>query len=184
MDDKNITRLSKTLALMLRHRPEHFGLELGADGWVALADVLAALHATQRWQTVTRGDIEAILARPGKKRYEIDDDRIRAMYGHSTEVEVTDTPAQPPDVLYHGTTPQAADAILRKGLKSMRRQYVHLSADLDTARVVALRRTSTPVIFAIDAARAHADGIPFYAVNDDVWLAPAIAQEYLTRSEG
>ena len=48
----------------------------------------------------------------------------------------------------------------------MSRQYVHLSADQETARQVGLRRDSYPAILKVDAAAANADGIHFYIGND------------------
>ena len=53
----------------------------------------------------------------------------------------------------------------------MRRQYVHLSLDVETAAEVGRRKARQPVILEIAAARAHAAGVRFYAGNDKVWLA-------------
>jgi len=37
-------RLSKTISHALRHRPEIYGLELDAEGWTPVEDLLAALR--------------------------------------------------------------------------------------------------------------------------------------------
>lgn len=164
--------MSKRLALVLRHRPERFGVTLDADGWAPVADVVAGLG-------VTRADVEAAVALPGKQRYEIDGDRMRARYGHSVPDRVEQPVAVPPDVLFHGTTASAVPAILDRGLLPMGRQYVHLSADRETARAVGARRRGRVVILAVAAAEAHAAGVTFRDGGHPVWLADAVPAEYL-----
>src|SRR6266699_5424732 len=102
---------------------------------------LAALHQQSSWQGVSSDDLAAVIAQSDKQRYEIRDGLIRAYYGHSIPQKMTREPATPPAMLFHGTTQEAVRAIKVEGLKPMRRQYVHLSAEEATARVVALRRT-------------------------------------------
>lgn len=62
----------------------------------------------------------------------------------------------------------------------MRRQIVHLSADVRTAVQVGRRRNRHLVILLVDAANAHGDGIAFYEGNDKVWLADAVSPQYLS----
>ena len=88
-------------------------------------------------------------------------------------------PATPPAILYHGTAPAIVPTILRDGLKPMSRQYVHLSADMDTAYKVGKRRTPTPAILKVKAQHAHDAGISFYASHDEVWLADAIPGRHI-----
>jgi putative RNA 2'-phosphotransferase len=89
-------------------------------------------------------------------------------------------PVTPPAILYHGTTPQAAVSIRTQGLKPMQRQYVHLSADVETAILTGRRRTNRPVILKIAALEAHRHGIAFYQGNDQVWLADFVPPQYIT----
>lgn len=88
-------------------------------------------------------------------------------------------PTLPPEWLFHGTTPQAASRIHTEGLKTMRRQHVHLSEDIDTARQVALRRTQQPVILRVRARQAYEGGIQFYSGNDKVWLAEPVPADFI-----
>ena len=78
-------RLSRRLSLVLRHRPETAGLTLDANGWVPVADLLAALR-------LSRADLDMIVENNDKSRFAIarrDDgtDWIRASQGHSRRVE-------------------------------------------------------------------------------------------------
>lgn len=178
--NENLIRLSKTISHALRHQPEAYGLQLDPEGWVAVDELLAALRQRRRaWHNVSLADISTIINESSKQRFELHEGKIRAFYGHSTPEKVEKLPATPPATLYHGTTPQAAATIRREGLKSMKRQYVHLSTDEKTAKLVALRRTSQPVILHIAALQAHEQGIHFYLGNEDIWLADPIPPTFI-----
>lgn len=179
MDERD-TRLSRALSHMLRHRPEHYGLELDAAGWAPVDAVLAALGTHDgRLDGLTVTDLRRMMAAAEKQRFELRDGRMRAVYGHSLKGRIAHEPATPPAILYHGTTWAALPSIRQQGLRPMRRQLVHLSPDTETATIVARRRTDDPAIIEIDAGRAYADGTVFYATNDRVWLAEAVAPKYL-----
>ena len=70
---------------------------------------------------------------------------------------------------------------MEKGLLPMGRQYVHMSADIETAEQVGRRRDNRPAILTIDAENAAENGIKFYIGNDKVWLADQVPPEYLGR---
>lgn len=176
----DLIQLSKTISHALRHAPEQYGLALDKEGWVAVPDLLAALHQRRRqWEYVQEADLLSIMAQSEKQRFELKDGKIRAYYGHSIAEKVEREPSTPPPVLYHGTTPRAAEAILAEGLKPMRRQYVHLSAERATALLVARRRTDQPIILKIATDQALQAGITFYLGNEMVWLADAIPAQYI-----
>lgn len=164
----------------LRHAPWLYELELDPDGWVTVDSLIAGIEENRdHRQKITVEDFERIIAEGDKKRYEMKDGRIRALYGHSVPAKILKEPAEPPALLYHGTVPAALDAIRAQGLKPMRRQYVHLSPDVPTATMVASRR-GKPVILHIDAARAFAAGYKFYLGNEMVWLADTVPPEFIT----
>jgi putative RNA 2'-phosphotransferase len=174
--------LSKTLAYMLRHGPSEFGLTLDAAGWAEISAVLGALRARRReWRQIALADIEEMIRLSEKKRYEIHANGllIRAFYGHSLQEKIQKQPQEPPPMLFHGTTPEAARSILRQGLRPMNRQYVHLSLDQQTAITVAQRRTATPVILLIQAQQAYRQGIPFYAELNGIWLSEPIPASFI-----
>ncbi|MCD2190840.1 RNA 2'-phosphotransferase [Actinomycetospora soli] len=166
-------RLSKRMSRALRHDPARIGVELDAEGWTAVDALVAALG-------VTRAEVEDVVRNGTKQRYELDGDRIRARYGHSLPGRVELPVADPPSVLFHGTSPTTAGAVRREGLRPMGRQFVHLSSDEATARRVGARHGGTPVVLAVDAAAAAASGVVFRHGNDDTWLADAIGPEFLS----
>lgn len=175
-------QLSKSISYALRHAPAEFGLTLDPGGWVAVDRLLAALRKRRKpWRKLEEADLHALLEASEKKRFEIREGRIRAMYGHSVAKRIEYPPAEPPEWLWHGTHPQAAARIRVEGLRPMGRQYVHCSVDRETAEKVARRRTRTPVFFRVLAGKAHRAGIAFYPGQDQTWLCDVLPPEFLER---
>ncbi|WP_084718070.1 RNA 2'-phosphotransferase [Streptacidiphilus carbonis] len=171
-------RASRFLSLILRHDPGRVGLTLDPAGWVGVSDLLAALAACGR--PLTRAQLDLVVERNDKQRFAFDPTgtRIRASQGHSVPVELGYEAAEPPALLFHGTHPQALDAIRAEGLRPMNRHAVHLSPDAGTATRVGTRR-GRPVVLTVDAARMSADGHRFRVSANGVWLTDAVPPEYL-----
>ncbi len=181
MANINLTHLSKVMAHALRHQPWVYELELDDEGWTPLADLLTALQQHRSdWAELTPAHLQAAIDAADKRRYEIQGDKIRALYGHSTASKIKKTPAEPPATLYHGTSSQVVAEILNSGLRPMRRQYVHLSVDTETAAEVGRRKKGSLILLTIDAEKAHRSGIQFYEGNEKVWLADVIPPEFIT----
>jgi putative RNA 2'-phosphotransferase len=178
-----IVDTSKLLSYVLRHRPDSIGLQLDASGW-AEVDVLLQRLA-EHGKAVDRALLDRVVAHNDKQRFAFDATRtrIRASQGHSIQVDLDLQPAQPPDVLYHGTASRFLKSILASGLRAGNRQHVHLSGDVDTARRVGARH-GFPVILHIDTARMRADGAVFYRADNGVWLTGPVAPRYLRVLDG
>src|SRR5215207_1261409 len=132
-------RVSRRISMVLRHRPERAGLTLDANGWVPVADLLTALR-------LSRAELDVVVEHNDKSRFAITrradgTEWIRASQGHSRRVSVDLDllPADPPEVLFHGTPRENLAAILRDGLRPKTRHHVHLSRDVPTALVVGRR---------------------------------------------
>lgn len=181
-DQRRQVRLSKFLALLLRHQPQRFGLDLDEQGWASLPHVLRLLHTTPHLRWADRSDVIAIAREgtgDGKKRFEIAGDRIRALYGHSFRQQIDYQPVEPPPHLYHGTSAEALPSIRHQGLRPMRRQYVHLSPDRQTAVQVGSRHAPRPIVITVRAAAAHAAGIEFYRPEETVYLVRCLPSRFL-----
>lgn len=174
------SELSKEISYALRHAPQEYGLTLDEQGWVPVESLINALKKREKYSDLTVQDIADMIQASEKKRHELVNDRIRALYGHSTEEKIKKDAVQPPDVLYHGTTHKFLQKILEQGLISKDRQYVHLSQDQETAITVGKRRDAIPVVLKIDARSAWRDGICFYHGNEMIWLADNIPPKYIT----
>lgn len=176
----NYISLSKLMSYILRHHPEEFGIELDKNGFVPMRKLARKINDTGRFdRRITPDDFAHVIENGDNRRFEIQGDKIRAMYGHSTKQVVQQTPAEPPELLYHGTPWKNVTPILREGLKPMKRQYVHCSPTPEWAKRVGSRRDPNPAILIVEAKRAYEAGVPFYTCNDQIWLSGAIPPEFL-----
>lgn len=173
-------KLNKEISYALRHAPWEYQLELDNEGWVPVSQLIDALNQNIEWKDVTEQDIQNIINKFDKKRFEINENKIRALYGHSVPFKIEKTPIKPPDILYHGTTNEAYKRIIVNGLLPQSRQYVHLSLTMDVAKQVGLRRCKEPVILVVNAGKAYKEKIKFYKGNEFVWLADKIPPKYIT----
>lgn len=183
MSNLNYISLSKAISKALRHRPERLGLTLAQDGSVELAALVDALNQRGGWpRTINEADVMHVVEHGTKQRFAVEGGRIRARYGHTLPLAVAYELAQPPDVLYHGTSRASAESIATEGLLPMGRQKVHLSADVETALQVGRRHGGRDtVLLRVDAARAAREGVRFYRGNDSTWLADRVPATFLTR---
>lgn len=177
MNKSNSTK-SKFLSLVLRHRPDLIGLTLDSEGWTSIEDLLA--RAAQHGTTISRIELDDIVATSDKKRFAISEDglRIRANQGHSIDVDLKLAPLTPPDLLYHGTVEKFIDSIRRNGLIKGQRHHVHLSADLATAELVGQRR-GKPVILTVLAGEMAKAGMAFFRSENGVWLTDHVPPAYI-----
>jgi putative RNA 2'-phosphotransferase len=153
-------------------------LDLDEEGWIDIDNLLDSMGKYGNIIDVKKENLYELIANQQKNRFEIKDNRIRALYGHSISLKKRNT-IKPPDVLYHGTSPRNLQSIMKQGLKSMGRQYVHLSTDIDTATVVGKRRNEKPLILRISSKTAYDDGVLFYKGSDTIWLSENILPKYL-----
>jgi putative RNA 2'-phosphotransferase len=173
------TKLSKSLAWLLRHGAVECGLALDSEGYAALDQVLELLNA--RGICATHADLARLAnaGNPQKQRFRLHGSTIRASYGHSMGTQIRYPIATPPDVLFHGTTAAAYQKILATSLQGMRRDFVHLTTDIALARTMAVRH-GPPEIIRVNAAAAFNAGAVFYRANDSFWLTKSVAAAFIS----
>jgi putative RNA 2'-phosphotransferase len=178
LSEKEITKISKFLSLVLRHQPETIGIKLDENGWVDVDELLKKSGVAG-----VKLDFETlkhIVATNNKKRFAFNDisDKIRASQGHSIAIELGCEPQVPPEILYHGTAISNVNSILSAGLEKRQRQHVHLSKDTETAIKVGSRH-GKPVIFEVASLQMHNDGFKFFLSENGVWLTDLVPARYL-----
>ncbi|HXX97550.1 MAG TPA: RNA 2'-phosphotransferase [Candidatus Bathyarchaeia archaeon] len=137
----DLAKLSRTVSHALRHEPWLYGLELDSYGWVHLTDLVVSLRRRRNeWLRLGEDEIIEMISRSDKHRFELCNGKIRALYGHSIPGRVLKISAQPPAVLFHGTSSMFIKQIKYEGLKPNGRQYVQMSVDQETAWLVAKRK--------------------------------------------
>ena len=129
---------------------------------------------------LSKDELEEIVATNSKQRFAFNEGhtRIRASQGHSVSVDLDLPIKEPPQFLYHGTVSKFMDAIRMQGLQKMSRQHVHLSADIDTAKLVGSRR-GQPIILRIDSAAMQTAGHKFYLSENGVWLTDEVPASFI-----
>jgi putative RNA 2'-phosphotransferase len=173
-----LTRHSKFLSLVLRHKPKVLQLTLDGEGWVEIDELIKQSQNSQH--PFTFDIIKKVVQSCDKQRFKLSEDekRIRANQGHSIDIDLSLQPTTPPDVLYHGTAARFLSQILDQGLKKQTRQHVHLSTNKETATKVG-SRYGKPVILAIDAKSMHQNNCTFLRSDNGVWLTDNVPAMYL-----
>ena len=109
---------SKKLSYILRHQDTKQFLP---GGWIPVDFALSEVG-------ISMDELEKIVSENDKGRYELSSDKtlVRALYGHSVEMNLDYVPSNPPDILFHGTATKSYTSIIEKGIVSRNRQFVHL----------------------------------------------------------
>ncbi len=87
-------------------------MELDENGWVSVEQLLQALHQSIEWRDVKIEDLKIMIEKSEKKRHELKENKIRALYGHSIPMKIVKEEGVPPKFLYHGTSPRFLNMIL------------------------------------------------------------------------
>lgn len=171
--------LLRTILHALRHDPWKYGLHLDDEGWALAEDLLLALRfARFRWDSLEWADVEAAIGATSTDRFQVEDGRIRATYGHSVDLTKAPPSAFPPEILFHGTGMDALATIRQCGLQPIGRQFVHLTVDTSYALQVSASRAEG-VLLIVLAAQASAQGLTFRKASSHVWLTDSVPPAFI-----
>lgn len=175
-------KTSKFLSLILRHNPKVIGINIDSHGWADVGELISGIK--KAGHKINMDILEEIVRTDEKGRYSFNEDKtlIRANQGHSIHVDVGLKEEEPPEFLYHGTADGFLASILKDGLKSMGRLYVHLSWDKETAVKVG-KRHGKPVVLRIKSGQMYNDGIKFYLSENNVWLVKNVENKYIEKMQ-
>jgi putative RNA 2'-phosphotransferase len=171
---KVITKKSVKMAKLLRHT-ESF---IDNKGWAPVNKLLTTLEIDQKF-------LDEIVKNDDKGRYEYNQNhsKIRAVQGHSVEVELDFKQIlleECPLYIYHGTIQDYIPSIKMEGIKSMKRQFVHLSPDFETAIKVAERRKNPfNYVLCIEARKMLEHGFKIMKSKNNVYLAEHVPSNYI-----
>jgi putative RNA 2'-phosphotransferase len=128
--------------------------------------------------------ISEIVEKSRRRRFEIVENKIRALYGHAIPVRLELEEEKATKLFYPRTASDAASQILEVGLKPMKRRWVHLSPTIEIATEVGLRRTRNPIILEIDAEAARKKELRFYKATEKVYACAALLSRYISARAG
>ncbi len=157
----NPIRISRTMAYLLRHRPEAGRLEPDPEGWVPIDEVARAVGALCRG-AVREDDVRAVVNQSRVQRFEIDADRIRARKGWENERRLRREHGPIPDILYHATSGAAVTRARKQGvLRRGHRPLILESREEDAWFQAHLRHGDDPRVLYVDTTRARRRGVRF-----------------------
>ena len=184
MSDREANSLGRILALVLRHAPEKFGVEMDLNGWVNSRELSEAIQGQRRhFHWLRAWHFEAIANADTKGRYQVEGEMIRATYGHSIELELDLPTDDIPESLYWPCDPEAVPTHLELGITSGDRKHVHLSKTISNAMEAGHVRIHRPAILEIDTTRAIAEGDTIWRAGKTVFLCEEMPSEFLYHVE-
>ncbi|CAG8511919.1 2193_t:CDS:2 [Funneliformis caledonium] len=178
--DSPLVKLSKSLSYVLRHGAQKEGLNIRADGYVNLHELMRL----PRFKGRTLDEIQQVVKENDKQRFALIQQTtengdivwwIRANQGHSLEVEELElekitNPSQIPQVI-HGTYSSKWKIIETQGLSKMNRTHIHFATGKwGDQNVKSGMRANCDVYIYINVYEAMKDGIEFYRSSNGVIL--------------
>lgn len=157
------------LSYILRHQP-HL---VDSTGWADISFICRELQ-------ITREKLEHIVKTNNKKRFEIKGDKIRALQGHSFNVDLQLDAVEPPEMLFHVSSLDNFDSIMQKGLLKQSRHAVHMTASVNMVSDRS-QKYKNPLVLIINALEMHKEGYKFYCTKNNVWLTDTVPPKYLKK---
>lgn len=174
-NDKRIKSVGRSLSKLLRHDPD--GLSMDSEGYVKVTDLLDK-------KEITKEELDWIISNNNKERFSYNEDEtlVRANQGHNKKLNVTIKMEESDriDTLYHGTSINVIDSIMKYGLVPRNRQHVHMSGDKETAINVGLRKGKDIKILKIDSGKMRGDGVKIWISKNGVYLTDFVDPKYIS----
>ncbi len=185
LNDQEVEMLGRTMAGILRHFPERYSLETDKNGWIDLRDFITGVQSrNRRMRFLKPHHVIGLIETDPKGRYQFQDGRIRATYGHTFDVELDLPTENIPDVLFFPCSEEEFGGIQQTGLKPAGEQrMVHLSRTFEAALEAGRVHHPNPVILEVDAQGARGSGVVVMKAGKTVYLTQAMPPEYLRRTE-
>ena len=184
MNDEEVDQLGRIMAGVLRHFPERFELAMDSHGWVDARSLVDAVRARRnQFHWLRPHHVKALVATDPKGRYQLEDERVRATYGHSIDVDLDLPTDNIPDTLYYPATDEEVSIILETGLKPSDRKHVHLSLTPENAVEAGTHRTEKPVVLKVDARKAVEEGVLIKRAGKTVFITKEVPADYLSKLE-
>lgn len=174
--------ITKSLSRLLRHNPDGV-LSVDRHGFVSVESVIQHLNGLQAFAgKLDRDHIEEALNDPHKIRFALSENglKIRALSGHSFEVDLGYEQYVPTGTLYFGTTEEARDKIEEHGLTLSKKHFIRLVETFERAFEIAEARPgSGPMVIEVDAVALANDGHDFLLAENGEILCVKFDKKYL-----
>ncbi len=169
---KSPQRLAKFLAYILERRPDEFGLVPDPDGFVAIKELLKAVHEEEGWRWIRQSHINEVLVTLPDPPIETSDKRIRAR--DRSRLPVHDPEMNPPPHLYTCVRQRAHPVVLEKGIRPAGAPHVILSSIREMALRIGGRSDPAPVTLTVQVEKCERKGVRFRRAGETLFLADFI----------
>lgn len=177
-----LSLITKSLSRLLRHNPDGV-LSVDRHGFVSVDSVIKYLNGLQAFSgRLDRAHIEEALNDPHKTRFALSENglEIRAVSGHSFEVDLGYEQYVPTGTLYFGTTEDARDKIEEHGLSLSKKHFIRLVDKFERALEIAEARPGPgPMVIEVDAVALAAEGHEFLHAENGEILCGKFDKKYL-----
>jgi putative RNA 2'-phosphotransferase len=186
MSSYELESLGRIMAGILRHFPERFSLDMDEEGFVDIYKLVSAIKRKRgdrmRWLRPTH--IIGLVETDPKGRYQVENNHVRATYGHSIQLSMSLPTDEIPERLYFPTKPEEQEEVLEKGLTPEDRTMVHLSKTWDDAYEAGTHREGPdPIILRIDSESALNNGIIIQRAGKTVFTVEEIPAEFISLAD-
>lgn len=171
-----VTDLSRFLTYLLAHRPDEFGLVPDAEGFIAIKDLLRAIHEEPGWGYVREGHLREVLMGKDRALFVREEGRLRSVEKR-WHLDLQAPSENTPKILFIAVRRKAHAHVMEKGLFSDR--PLVLSPDRDMALRLGERRDQKPVILEVMTGPAQQQGVFFHAFGD-LYLSREIPPEFIS----
>jgi RNA:NAD 2''-phosphotransferase len=148
LSEEEVDLLGRVITGILRHKPEKYHLEISDRGYVNIDEMVQEIRFYyRRFHFVGPSHIFAIVLTDQKGRYQLSDNKryLRATYGHSIDVDLTDLPTDGiSEILYYPTNKEEFEILRENGILPSDRRWIHLSSSKEKAYIAGLYHFESP----------------------------------------
>ena len=184
LSTQEVESLGRIMAGILRHFPERFGLEMDEEGFVDVYRIVSSIKHKRgdRMRWLRPNHIIGLVETDPKGRYQIEDNHVRATYGHSLQISMSLPTDDIPSQLYYPSTEDELETLIAEGLSPKDRAMVHLSRSYQNAWEAGSHRgeEKDPVILVIDTEAAQDNGIIIQRAGNTVFTVEEIPSDFLS----
>lgn len=181
LSDDEVDVLGRIITGILRHKPERYHIEINQNGYVNIDELVQEIRYNyKRFHFLGPSHIYAIVLTDSKGRYQLSDNRryLRATYGHTIEVDLSDLPTDEiPEVLYYPTNSEEFEIFKENGILPSDRRWIHLSSAKEKAYIAGLHHYDSPLIVPINTATMREKGESLYRAGQGVYICKFVPPE-------
>jgi len=187
LSSEEVDILGRIITGILRHKPDRYHIEINEKGYVNIDELVQEIRFNyRRFHFVGPSHIYAIVLTDSKGRYQLSDNKryLRATYGHTIEVDLSDLPTDEiPETLYYPTNNEEFEIFKENGILPSDRRWIHLSSAKEKAYIAGLHHYDAPLIVPISTSILKEKGENLYRAGQGVYICKFVPPESIGAPE-